>query len=480
MCTRRQRSLSLRKAGDDHASQLHLIGQILVDATWLPSWAEIKTAYNVTAKVLNSKDVEHDAEAADAMARFQVAYWYGPIHYAKTLGLDTKEVQEEVQEEYRTLLTAVCAPDVLCNRGCRVLCTKAQSTFKLSLMPLVSSGEKKPHFSRAYTDQERMEEDAEVLLAMLSDPSWSSRSEKDVFEAWSQLHLVKSFADDWMAGKRNLGHAVPGSLRPVVERRTEYKHCRAPGLSEGCYRDKIGQICARSGGPQNSTSAARFGIDLADFGLQMPHDRPQAMRCSEMMTHRQCLDHWVWGKLARRRAPWPQTYEPDDSDSRLVRPTALLAAQVPRLDTCMSSLGSDESAVAAAIFVSSAVTDVVDRCAVALELVPKFDALHASRPSLDHLMTVHISSDGAIAAHTPANLRIVDTARNMARGRRHSALQADLLEAAIVCNNVVRSVLGDAKADSRLAEIETALEATEAEDPAWRRGPNTCEYDFAI
>jgi hypothetical protein len=63
-------------------------------------------------------------------------------------------------------------------------------------------------------------------------------------------------------------------------------------------------------------------------------------------------------------------------------------------------------------------------------------------------MSFEILEGGIVAAHTPSNVRIIDSARNCARGQQQTAKQADILEAAIVINNAVRPALGDALRDT--------------------------------
>lgn len=47
------------------------------DTTWLPTMAEIATAYNLTGQVANNININFDAAAADRTMRFQLAFYAG-------------------------------------------------------------------------------------------------------------------------------------------------------------------------------------------------------------------------------------------------------------------------------------------------------------------------------------------------------------------------------------------------------------------
>lgn len=51
-------------------------------------------------------------------------------------------------------------------------------------------------------------------------------------------------------------------------------------------------------------------------------------------------------------------------------------------------------------------------------------------------MSFEILEGGVVAAHTPSNVRIIDSARNWARGQRHTVKQAGLFALTIgICDN---------------------------------------------
>lgn len=195
-------------------------------------------------------------------------------------------------------------------------------------------------------------------------------------------------------------------------------------------------------------------------------------------------------------------YRPDNSDARFPDPGRLREALVPPIDTVLSALGNEAPGAVTAIFLPCSDVGLVDRCGEVLGRVPAWtrisalpqgqrllspevervldrtDLLSTARPSLDRIMSFEILEGGVVAAHTPTNVRLIDSARNWARGQRHSAKEADLLEAAVVINNSVRAVLGDARADAMLEELRVVLEGC-VPDPSFAMSSAADNYDWA-
>lgn len=74
-------------------------------------------------------------------------------------------------------------------------------------------------------------------------------------------------------------------------------------------------------------------------------------------------------------------------------------------------------------------------------VVERGDAISAARPSLDRVLTFMVedgdNGDPLVLAHGLPNLRLGEKARNVAKGRGHATVVAELLEMGIVINNVV-------------------------------------------
>lgn len=199
--------------------------------------------------------------------------------------------------------------------------------------------------------------------------------------------------------------------------------------------------------------------------------------------------------------PYIERFRSESQDRRFVSTEGLFESQVPQVDTVVSGSWHPEGGAVLLIFLSCADTAISDRCARALGLLPSWFTLAAlpstpgvlsprvqhaldrssimrsATPSMDRIWAYQFLEGDKIGAHCQTNVRIVDYARNHARGRTHSAKQADLLEIAIVANNTIRHALGDAVADQLLAEIAEQL-ATTTEDPAWHQSHKKHRSDF--
>lgn len=110
---------------------------------------------------------------------------------------------------------------------------------------------------------------------------------------------------------------------------------------------------------------------------------------------------------------------------------------------------------------ASQIADVSDRSAI----------LAAATMTLDRHLPAMITDTSGIGAHVAENMRLIDNARNWAKGSRHSSLQADLLEAAIVAHNVLLPALGLEVASPIVQNLETHLKSlVDDAHPCWRGG----------
>jgi hypothetical protein len=144
-------------------------GQVPTTLPGLPSWTEIRRAYNLTPNVRVVNDVDHNVEERDALARFQVAWLAGPLHVAPSLGIADDVTQARTQTDHCILLNAVNVPDLLGRRGYKIVMVPDNPGWKLSLDPIAALRQQGyPRFSRQYRDQNRMRADAAVVRQMLT------------------------------------------------------------------------------------------------------------------------------------------------------------------------------------------------------------------------------------------------------------------------------------------------------------------------
>lgn len=325
-----------------------------------------------------------------------------------------------------------------------------------------------------------------VLAKMFNDPDWQDRPLAIIWGVWKELVFRRDLGEQWLADSINEDY-----MYPVMRRRIDKKQCRAPGLEEDCYRASLGQICKCGTGKYIlDWLSAQPGIDIADFSLIPLHKRPARKSCSEMTSGNQCVDHKIasGGHLACKDPL--ELYQPDEQDKRFVQPGKLSAVDIPQVDMTFSGKGSIEIGATVMIFVSTESPQVASSCAVALGVIPEWATLAAlptgaglleprveqildrtdivatARPCLDRLWAYCVLDDGKIAAYHARTLRIVATARNSARGQRHTTKQADLLEVAAVLDIAVRLAVEPAVAQEGLNDIVARLIGTAA-DPTW-------------
>ncbi|CAO1632457.1 unnamed protein product [Parajaminaea phylloscopi] len=324
-----------------------------------------------------------------------------------------------------------------------------------------------------------MQQNARTLGAMLEDPAWCAFDERVIWDAWENLTTIRTAGQEWTAGRKFWGHEVSTAVR----RRAIKKHCPAPGLEHGCYRAEYGQICKEKQGASLLRSLQqRWGIT---FALDVPHTRPQVFKCRDMVSTYQCQFHFLARQANDAAYCRPFSYLPDDTDQRFVRPDELTDQVIYRVHTTLSFHGGDAIPAAVAIFLSGT-PEAARKCAHAIGL------LLAWMASIDRISGAYVLPDGRIAAHHRDNVRLVDWARSRTHGGVNSAIDCDLLEAAVVVNNVVRVAEGDDTADSLLDRIASKLQDANDHQPcvshlnpygsiagraeAWRRHQDALQY----
>lgn len=469
---------------------------------WLPDFKEIEDAYNLKRLEVSHLERARDVAKTRALARFMVAYWAGPRHACQIVEGMGEMALERASGEFLALWNALTSPHRVVGRHYTVTTAPEGLGHRLRLQP-TDKVPGRPTFSRNYRDEVAMRHDANVLTAMLTDADWKAYSEELIFEAWQELVASKSLAEDWLAG-RGAGSLATGGILPAVTRRARIKRCRAPGVQDGCYRGTVGQICPSG----RSNFAIRqlqevYGLPPGAYQVVLPHPRAALMPCADMASALWCCAHYIAEAATYASRPAPEVYAPERQDSRLEEPGNLRAEPCRVIDPILSSMGGPAVSAVVAIFASTRADTVADRCVKALGLLPDWltfsslprspprlaslpqqildrtDMLSAARPSLDRIWSVIVEGE-RIAAHSRDNVRLTDWARNFARGSSHTALAADLLEAAIVVNNTIRHALGDNIAASRLEEIRLRLlEAAEQPDLGATKPSRELLYDYA-
>lgn len=210
------------------------------------------------------------------------------------------------------------------------------------------------------------------------------------------------------------------------------------------------------------------------------HRRARETTCEEMVTARTCVAHNIRQCANNAQHVKATTLGPEAADDRLAYPEAIETADLPIVNNILGSRGVGIGPAVTTFTASE--TDSATHPAHALGEIPSWATMTAggplptstasilspqatkildrtsmlatSRASLDRIYSAVILPDGSIAAQPRENLRLVDWARNRAKGWGHAPVSADLLEIAIVAHNGVRRELGDAKANQRLAERE--------------------------
>ncbi|CAO1617958.1 unnamed protein product [Sympodiomycopsis kandeliae] len=459
------------------------------EAQWLPSWQMIEAAYNLNHTLKISTN-DFDSDQVDAVSRFLAAYFAGPLHVAQALGEDTQETVDRIVAEFKALVSTLQFPDTLLGRRYSIVTSKNTSKeqgpgWRLRLVHRSRTGSQ---WSRNYRSEYLLLRHAKVLRAMMKDPEWIDRSAKGVWDAFQETIPIQEVAEEWLTG-RELMNINSNDLRSTIVERIRLKPRRAPGVIQGCYRQELGQFCPAMGTIKPIKRLRDdYGLNLDHFGIVISHARLEPKACKEMVTGLECRDHYIVMIAGGAQKPHSELYWPEHGDERFVDPSGLRSATLPQTDTTLLSMGSPDIASTIALYVSCTDPSLVDQCAHTLRLIPDFisfaslptsplgsnasvntvldrtSILSGAMCSLDRIYCGVVLEDNRIAAHHPTNVRIVDWARNWARGVGHTARQADLLEAAVVVNNVLWAALGDALAQEMLKTILQLIEGcTEAE-----------------
>lgn len=265
----------------------------------------------------------------------------GPTKIAADLEDNVEASARQIEHEFNVVVNIV-AP-----RGTRRDCvgvgvarpTANRPTFILNMSYEDDDGVTRS-FSRAYRTEEQARPDVDILRAMLRDPDWAWCSTPCVWMTWLVMVAGDVEASEWLAGYAH----IPG-LQAVVLRRTLYKNCGVPAVEQGCHREDIGQVCARTDSTDGRPLVAdAIAAEQAVAAALDPHHGALSTASFDMAGPRDCVAHFIRGKAKAAQPVRPTVLAPERADNRLAVVYDLDPVMVWTLFSARMELASDRPA----------------------------------------------------------------------------------------------------------------------------------------